>query len=436
MLTTVENLTEPILDDTLLEGIEETTLTPALLDKLQYMLKRKELLKNYHFPDKPTPQGLYRIWVKDITAKDGRRQFSATNLEKLKDKVFEFETRLHPDTSISSKRAFEESQEFELNNVSEQKKYSKSNTVSRNRSEYKRFFGGTGFELKPIDEISIIDLDNMIRQILKKHHLTKKGLASIRSIINATYKRAHFIGWVKENTASRIVWKDYDRLLYESTPIRERDYSEEELEKFEEELARYQETRPSYIPAYAFEFQIITGMRRGEIPPLTWDDVDFENGSIYIHREQITLKNAPGNSNHIVDYTKNGKSRLYPIADMERTFLEKLKKIHDEYYPNSPFLFPADSENGCITNDTVYQFFRRMCQRLDIPITKECVRGTHALRRNAITDVVNHSGGNVVMAAQMFGNSPETIRKHYYTQDSLENKRNVLNLRPKKELVR
>lgn len=133
--------------------------------------------------------------------------------------------------------------------------------MSRNRSEYKRFFGGTGFELKPINEISIIKLDDMIRQILKKHHLTKKGLASLRSIINATYKRAHFIGWVKENTASRIVWKDYDRLLYESTPIRERDYSEKELEKFEKELARYQEPRPNYILAYAFEFQIITGMR-------------------------------------------------------------------------------------------------------------------------------------------------------------------------------
>ena len=175
--------------------------------------------------------------------------------------------------------------------------------------------------------------------------------------------------------------------------------------------------------------QIITGMRRGELPPLTWDDIDFEKGSIYIHREQITLKKAPGNSNKIVEYTKNGKARFYPIADMERVFLEKLKAVHDEYYPNSPFLFPANSENGCITNDTVYQFFRRMSARLDIPINKECVRGTHALRRNAITEVVNQSGGNVVMAAQMFGNSPETIRKHYYTQDSLENKRNVLNRR-------
>lgn len=436
MLTTTGNLTEPILDDTLLEGIEEDVLTPAVLDKLRYLMKRKEVLKDYTFPKKPNSQGLYRVWVKDITAKSGRRQISARNLENLKDKVFEFETRKHPDSSTSFKRAFEEAQRFELDNVSEQRKYSKANTVSRNKSEYKRFFAGTGFELMPIDEISIIDLDEMIRAILKKHHLTKKGLASVRSIINATYKRAHFIGWVKENTASRIIWKDYDRLLYESTPIQERDYSDAELEKFEKELVRYQTEQPSYIPAYAFEFQIITGMRRGEIPPLTWDDVDFEKGSIYIHREQITLKNSPGNCNKIVDYTKNGKTRLYPIADLEKSFLEKLKKVHDEYYPDSPYLFPADSENGCITNDTVYQFFRRMCQRQDIPITRECVRGTHALRRNAITDVVNNSGGNVVMAAQMFGNSPETIRKHYYTQDSLENQRNVLNKRRAKELVR
>ncbi len=40
------------------------------------------------------------------------------------------------------------------------------------------------------------------------------------------------------------------------------------------------------------------------------------------------------------------------------------------------------------------------------------------------------------MAAQMYGNSPETIRKHYYTQDTLENKRYVLNMRKKNELSR
>lgn len=432
----LEALTEYLPDDTFFEGLEDDDISPALFDHVKYMMKRKKVLEKYHFPDKPNAKGIYRVWVPDLTAKEGRRQISSKNLEKLKDKVFEYDTRQDAEAEITFKRAFEETQRFELENISDQRKFSKMNTVSRNKSEYKRFFAGTGFELKPLEDITIIDLDDMIRRILKNNHLSKKGLDSIRGIINAVYKRAYFLGWVKENTASRIVWKDYHRMLYETTPIIERDYSTDELVRFENELARYHEEQPDYIPAYALEFQIITGMRRGEIPPLTWKDVDFEKGSIYIHREQITLKNAPGNANKIVEYTKNGKARYYPIADLEQEFLERLKAIDEKYYPDSPFLFPAESENGCISNDTVYQFFHRMCVRLDIPVTRDCVRGTHAFRRNAITEVVNISGGNVVMAAQMFGNSPETIRKHYYTQDNLENKRNVLNLRRKHEYVR
>lgn len=433
---TLDTLTEFFPDDTFFNGIEDDELTPALFDHLKYMWKKKKVLEKYTFPEKPNSKGIYRIWVPDITAKGGRRQISAKNLEKLQDKVFEYETGRDASGVITFKLAFEKTQEFELDNISEQRKYSKMNTVSKNRSEYKRFFAGTGFELMSIQDITIVDLDAMIRKILKTNHLTKKGLDSVRGIINSVYKRAYFLGWVSENTASRLVWKDYHRMLYESTPIIERDYSGDELAKFENELSRYHKEHPDYMPAYALEFQIITGMRRGEIPPLTWKDVDFEKGTIHIHREQLTLKNAPGNANKIVEYTKNGKARYYPIADMEQEFLERLKAVHDHYYPDSPFLFPGESENGCISNDTVYQFFHRMCTRLDIPVTRECMRGTHAFRRNAITEIVNISGGNVVLTAQMFGNSPETIRKHYYTQDNLENKRNVLNQRRKNEYVR
>ena len=46
-----------------------------------------------------------------------------------------------------------------------------------------------------------------------------------------------------------------------------------------------------------------------------------------------------------------------------------------------------------------------------------------------ISALVNNSNGNVVLTAQMFGNSPETIRKHYYVGEDIERKREVLNAR-------
>ncbi len=42
-------------------------------------------------------------------------------------------------------------------------------------------------------------------------------------------------------------------------------------------------------------------------------------------------------------------------------------------------------------------------------------KGTHSFRRNAITDVVNASGGNIILASKLFGNSPEVAKKNYFT---------------------
>ena len=67
--------------------------------------------------------------------------------------------------------------------------------------------------------------------------------------------------------------------------------------------------------------------------------------------------------------------------------------------------------------------------QVHIPISKDRIRGTHAFRRNAITEVINKSSGNVVLTAQMFENSPETIRKHYYVGEDIDKKREILNMR-------
>ena len=77
----------------------------------------------------------------------------------------------------------------------------------------------------------------------------------------------------------------------------------------------------------------------------------------------------------------------------------------------------------------VYQFYSRICKKLGIKISREEIKGTHSFRRNAITDVVNESGGNLILAAELFGNSPEIAKKNYYTGINKEEALRVLNRR-------
>ena len=52
---------------------------------------------------------------------------------------------------------------------------------------------------------------------------------------------------------------------------------------------------------------------------------------------------------------------------------------------------------------------------LDIEISREFTRGPHSFRRNGITRICNASGGNIYLASVLYGNSPQSASRHYYT---------------------
>lgn len=103
--------------------------------------------------------------------------------------------------------------------------------------------------------------------------------------------------------------------------------------------------------------------------------------------------------------------------------------MHSTYYPDSPFLFPGETKNGTISNKAVYYVYQRICKKLGIEIIENVVRGPHSFRRNAISDAVNNSNGDLNLAAELYGNSVYTIKKNYYTGIDVERGKEVLNKR-------
>jgi integrase len=72
-----------------------------------------------------------------------------------------------------------------------------------------------------------------------------------------------------------------------------------------------------------------TGMHRGEILKLTWDDVDFDQGHITIWE------------------SKNGESRTAPMSEL---LAEALCRQKEERRPNNPYVFlsPSGKPFNCI----------------------------------------------------------------------------------------
>jgi integrase len=100
------------------------------------------------------------------------------------------------------------------------------------------------------------------------------------------------------------------------------------------------------------KFILLTGMRRGELFNLKWDDIDFEKGFLHIR--------SP----------KGGKDQKIPLNDSALALL----KSHEKPYPNSQFVFPG--RNGNKRTDIKLQV-NRIKKRAGLP---KHFRPLHGLR--------------------------------------------------------
>ena len=380
------------MNELLLEMLKYDNLTSLDAREICKMIEKKEILSKYTFPAKASKDGYFRIYVNDSSYKSGRKQIAAKSLEELKDKVYQHECGITDASSKSFKYIFELTQKEKLKYVKDkEKKLSLTNTIERIQRDYNRFFAGTDFEKMKIYEITNKDSEYLI----------------------------------KDNPYDRVNFKKFKDMFIKNVPIEDRMHSDEELFRMIDELHCKQQERPKYSSYWAMEFQILTGTRRGEIPPLTWEHIKEQY--LIIEQSQITT----GNTMHIVSHTKNYVKRRFPITDELNDFLKRLKERNEVYFPNSNFLFPANNELGTITNRAVYDVYVKLCKKLDIPRIKGIIRGPHSFRRNIITFITNATNGNIQMAASLCGNHTEVAQKNYYTGPDLESSKNILDMRNK-----
>ena len=134
--------------------------------------------------------------------------------------------------------------------------------------------------------------------------------------------------------------RDFNKHCTEiSKPLEEKQYSDEDVKMMMTALAEDYQKRPDYIPNYAIELAIYTGMRVGELAGLKWEDIS--DTSIFINRSE---KYNPVLKEYYTGDTKNGWPRHFPVNETLIDLFQRLRNIYKENGGLSEWFFSKDGE--------------------------------------------------------------------------------------------
>ena len=149
-----------------------------------------------------------------------------------------------------------------------------------------------------------------------------------------------------------------------------------------------------------------TGLRKGELLNLVWDDLDLDHG-----RVAVTPKRADGV--HLPWRSKGRALRHVPLTDRAVEWLTRMKLAAD---PQNAYVFIPTSRYLRLLQtprrDVVNNFTRRwqtLCRQAEVPICQ-----FHSLRKSCITRWAE-GGVPLHVASKLAGHSSTSVTERYYT---------------------
>ena len=107
-----------------------------------------------------------------------------------------------------------------------------------------------------------------------------------------------------------------------------------------------------------YYLELVTGLRRGELLGLKWEDVDLERGDLRVRRQ---IARISGEGVEAPLKTKNAY-RTLPLAEDTVDILEAQRKKTGD----SPWVFPSPT-GGPISPDSVLHMLHRVLKRAGLP---------------------------------------------------------------------
>lgn len=164
---------------------------------------------------------------------------------------------------------------------------------------------------------------------------------------------------------------------------------------------------------------LYTGLRIGEICALKWEDISFDEQSIYVHQTMQRLQTNENGKAKIAVITSAPKSdcsiRRVPVPDAVFPLLQEAKKENEAY-------LLTGMVHAYVEPRTVQNRFRSIIKQCDIEYAN-----FHALRHTFDTRCIE-LGFDTKSLSEILGHASVNITLNRYVHPSMEQKRKNMNL--------
>lgn len=255
---------------------------------------------------------------------------------------------------------------------------------------------------RDVDALSPMELQRFSLRLLNGG-LSAGSINFIVAILRSSLKKGASLGVIK---------RQYSSLIVRAKPREKKIscFSVDEQKKIERFILS--KGQPNLV---GILLCLYTGLRIGELLALTWEDVDWKNGTVCVNK---SCHDSWVNGRYVkrIDSTKTPSSeRVIPLPKQ----ILKLLKIQ-ERFAFSQYLVPGRSEYGAQIR-SYQRTFQTVLRRLKI-----APRGFHTLRHTFATRALE-VGMDVKTLSEILGHRDPSITLRRYAHSLIEHKRDMMN---------